>query len=371
MSAWPCAIMTVQHGPSLERAPCLHPPSSLARLYWARGRHGSSLCALCRGTWPGCPCTRGQCVGGCLGLAASSHGEQGVPHCDLSTGHFVFFDPWSQPRRYSPSGFIDGSLRPMEGVLGLESTSWQEAEPGLEPWPLGSPGAALSLPYPSGSPLGPGVGLCGPKHLLRGVVVGGRVWREAGEFWCLTPGPGPLPAGRRVTPRCLITTSRRAGWTSARCTWRTSGRPAVLTASSLRRPCSPAGLRRGLSCLLTPPGRPSSLTAQLAAAPLQASHTPPESFNLWILPPAPGRADLSSLPALAWGHLGPSQASRLRGEDRGGHGNLCTLLPTPCPSSNPNLLSGVRPTSESVQWPLPPLPLGGGDWWHPHIPARP
>ncbi|XP_025915451.1 alpha-N-acetyl-neuraminyl-2,3-beta-galactosyl-1,3-N-acetyl-galactosaminide alpha-2,6-sialyltransferase isoform X1 [Apteryx rowi] len=63
------------------------------------------------------------------------------------------------------------------------------------------------------------------------------------------------PAGRRTTPACLTTTSKRAGWTSAKPTWRTSERPAPGTASSPRKPSSPAGPRRGTSSSPTRPGR--------------------------------------------------------------------------------------------------------------------
>uniref|UniRef100_A0A8B9EJ88 ST6 N-acetylgalactosaminide alpha-2,6-sialyltransferase 4 n=1 Tax=Anser cygnoides TaxID=8845 RepID=A0A8B9EJ88_ANSCY len=65
----------------------------------------------------------------------------------------------------------------------------------------------------------------------------------------------PAPPGRRTTRACLTTTSRRAGWTSAGCTWCTSGPPAPGTASSPRRPSSPAGPRGGTSSSPTRRGR--------------------------------------------------------------------------------------------------------------------
>lgn len=144
--------------------------------------------------------------------------------------------------------------------------------------------AALFLSCLSWPPLGPDMGL-----LVRGGRGSCRVWQEEGKFWCLMPVPVPHPAGRRATSQCLTTTSKRAVWTSVRCTWPMSGRPAVPTASLLRRPCFPAGPRRGPSCLPTHPGGPSSPIAQPTSMPspgLCSIHTPPKTFisNLWILP---------------------------------------------------------------------------------------
>lgn len=161
----------------------------------------------------------------------------------------------------------------------------------------------------------------------QGLVGGGRV---------LVPHAHPCspPTGRKATLRCLTTTSRRAGWTSVRCTWHTSGHPAALTASSLRRLCSPAGPRRGPLCSPTHPGGPSSPIAQPATTPspgLCSDHTPPKTFNLWILPPVMCRADrilFLPYPGDTWSHL--KWPLDLWGEEEG-CGDLCTLLPTPAP----------------------------------------
>ena len=142
----------------------------------------------------------------------------------------------------------------------------------------------------------------GPVGPGEGGRVRCRIWQEVGEFLCPTAVPVPHPTGRRTTPQCLITTSRRAGWTSVRCTWHMSGRPAVPTASSLRRLCSPAGLRGGPSCSPTHPGGPSSPQPSQSQCLHQASvlFTPHQKYLFCGSCPChmPGGPRVTSCPAL-------------------------------------------------------------------------
>ncbi|XP_054376680.2 alpha-N-acetyl-neuraminyl-2,3-beta-galactosyl-1,3-N-acetyl-galactosaminide alpha-2,6-sialyltransferase isoform X3 [Pongo abelii] len=144
------------------------------------------------------------------------------------------------------------------------------------------------------------------RHMDR--VLGGRTYRTLLQLTRMYPGlqvytftehmmaycdqifqdetgknrPVPHPAGRRATPQCLTTTSRRAGWMNVRCTWHTSRRPEAPTASSLRRRSSPAGPRRGPSCSPIRPGGLSSLrrpasrhaVARPPGCPIPSHHTP-------------------------------------------------------------------------------------------------
>ncbi|XP_042101603.1 alpha-N-acetyl-neuraminyl-2,3-beta-galactosyl-1,3-N-acetyl-galactosaminide alpha-2,6-sialyltransferase isoform X6 [Ovis aries] len=157
-------------------------------------------------------------------------------------------------------------------------------------------------------------------------------WVIEAQGVCLgLESPSSLARGRSITPRCLTTTSRRAGWTSVKCTWRMSGRPAAPTASSPRRPCSLAGPRRGPSSLPTHPGGRSGPIATAPSPGLCCSHTPPKTLNLWILPSAMCRVDLSSLPAIPLGTLGSHLGLLDLGREEEASGDLCSLLPTPAP----------------------------------------
>lgn len=93
----------------------------------------------------------------------------------------------------------------------------------------------------------------------------------------------PAPPGRRTTRACLTTTSRRAGWMSAGCTWCTSGRPAPGTASSPRKPSSPAGPRGGTSSSPTRRGRAArSGTVAASALPVPWLEAPPGLVGVWV-----------------------------------------------------------------------------------------
>uniref|UniRef100_A0A8B9SGI8 ST6 N-acetylgalactosaminide alpha-2,6-sialyltransferase 4 n=1 Tax=Anas platyrhynchos TaxID=8839 RepID=A0A8B9SGI8_ANAPL len=93
----------------------------------------------------------------------------------------------------------------------------------------------------------------------------------------------PVPPGRRTTRACLTTTSRRAGWMSAGCTWCTSGRPAPGTASSPRKPSSPAGPRGGTSSSPTRRGRAArSGTVAASALPVPWLEAPPGLVGVWV-----------------------------------------------------------------------------------------
>lgn len=171
--------------------------------------------------------------------------------------------------------------------------------------------------------------------------------------------PSSPPAGSEHHPSVPYHYFRRAGWTQ----WAQPHLAEMASRSAHRLITekaggSLAGPRRGPSSLPTYPGvtRPHR---DSATRPLLQPHSA-KTLNLWILPSAMCRVDLSSLPAIPLGMLGSHLGFLDLGREEEASGDLWQPPPHACSPGNLSLRFQVLPTPLSLSrvcpggW-LPPV----------------